>query len=452
MRYFKNKVSKDGIFYGDKGVMKSNCDKHIILERKREGKDLIRYITFKCLIHGQEVKDQASNIYSQGCKVCNKAKSLEQRKQLFLSRLKDSGKSDDFELLSEYKNAREKVKIKHNICGKTFEIGTDHFLRTVECLYCNNTYHDARTLYEYNKKYKSFYKKEGFEIIVDEPDKYMKDKVKFKIKHLTCGNIQNTTHGSFYTKGTRCSYCNKKNSRVHAIVHAIIDVNQLNYETEFKFDDCKNKYRLPFDFMVNLENGKFLLIEVDGQQHYNKIKSGMFKKTYNIVKQNDTIKNQYCANNNIELHRLKIDDYTTIKSVYDKLCEFLPISKIPSYKDVDVFNTNKVKHKDAKKIRELYLKNITVATIADKYDISDAWVRKVLNYSIYKDISPELRKPIKEKLKFNSNKPPRRPSKLLPYKDEILRLRNKEGLSFAKIGDIYNMSGSAVDRFIKNHS
>lgn len=41
---------------------------------------------------------------------------------------------------------------------------------------------------------------------------------------------------------------------------------------QYIFDDCINTNPLPFDFYIELENGKWFLLEYNGQQHYKEVK------------------------------------------------------------------------------------------------------------------------------------------------------------------------------------
>lgn len=70
------------------------------------------------------------------------------------------------------------------------------------------------------------------------------------------------------------------------------------YYKEYRFNECKYKKKLPFDFYIpNLS----LCIEVDGKQHI----SGMFNDKENKdFKIRDDIKTKFCKDNNIKLIRV----------------------------------------------------------------------------------------------------------------------------------------------------
>jgi very-short-patch-repair endonuclease len=87
----------------------------------------------------------------------------------------------------------------------------------------------------------------------------------------------------------------------------------INYESEKRFNDCRNKRPLPFDFYLPKYN---ICIEFDGEQHFipwrklsNKIEK--LEKT----KINDSIKTTYCINNNIKLLRIKYTEINNIEKI-----------------------------------------------------------------------------------------------------------------------------------------
>lgn len=71
-----------------------------------------------------------------------------------------------------------------------------------------------------------------------------------------------------------------------------------NFIHQHKFEDCKDKKCLPFDFYLPDFN---LCIEFDGEQHY-KPKFGM--DNFIQTQKHDKIKNEYCESHNIELLRV----------------------------------------------------------------------------------------------------------------------------------------------------
>lgn len=77
----------------------------------------------------------------------------------------------------------------------------------------------------------------------------------------------------------------------------------LHSETQVRFDNCKDKIPLPFDFMV-LKNNQKWIIEIDGEQHFLPIESWGGEDKLRMQRAHDLIKNRFCFNNNIPLIRI----------------------------------------------------------------------------------------------------------------------------------------------------
>lgn len=120
-----------------------------------------------------------------------------------------------------------------------------------------------------------------------------------------CGNHFEAMWCTFTLQNkTRCSECSgSKSSYAKAVEDWLIN-NDLNFDVEHKFDDCVHKGYLFFDYKVNLERDKFILIEVDGEHHYEPIMcwGGLDGLSEQITK--DNIKTKYCEDNKIKLLRI----------------------------------------------------------------------------------------------------------------------------------------------------
>lgn len=81
--------------------------------------------------------------------------------------------------------------------------------------------------------------------------------------------------------------------------------NRLPYIKEFTFDNCKDKYCLPFDFcIINTRRKPLYLIEFDGEHHYYPVTVFGGNKGHISTKKHDAIKNKYCLMNCIPLIRI----------------------------------------------------------------------------------------------------------------------------------------------------
>ncbi len=104
---------------------------------------------------------------------------------------------------------------------------------------------------------------------------------------------------------TSCG-CRVQSSKESLIENYLIQFN-IDYKTQYTFEDCKNKYVLRFDFALFKDTNLIYLIEYDGQQHY--IAKDFFggQAGLGLTQYRDQIKNKYCKENNIPLLRLKYD-------------------------------------------------------------------------------------------------------------------------------------------------
>lgn len=100
-----------------------------------------------------------------------------------------------------------------------------------------------------------------------------------------------------------CGLC-KENSHGNIKIDNLLTEANIQFVREKRFDTCKDKTYLPFDFYV--EN-KYL-IEYDGKQHFED--DSLYSN--DIGKLHDNIKNQWCKDNNIPLIRIPYTHYDSL--------------------------------------------------------------------------------------------------------------------------------------------
>ena len=119
-------------------------------------------------------------------------------------------------------------------------------------------------------------------------------------------------HGEFKLKaathlyGTCCSKCDEY--QFTKIVKKFFKDFNLNYLQQHKFDYMN----LPFDFYIP---SKRTLIEFDGEQHFQPVEHFGGLKSYEQLKINDKIKNDYCEENYINLIRIRYDQIDKIEEI-----------------------------------------------------------------------------------------------------------------------------------------
>ena len=102
----------------------------------------------------------------------------------------------------------------------------------------------------------------------------------------------------------------------------ILKKKRYNFIQQYRFDDCKDKRRLPFDFAI-LENDRIkFLIEIQGQQHYhpftfNGEPKEVQSKNYDDRVKKDRIKSDYCREHNIPLLEIKYTRFDKMEQILD---------------------------------------------------------------------------------------------------------------------------------------
>jgi hypothetical protein len=116
-------------------------------------------------------------------------------------------------------------------------------------------------------------------------------------------------HGLFeqiandHLNGSGCPTC--KNSNGEKIIFNYLKENMINFEIQKKFEDCKDKRVLPFDFYLTEKN---TCIEYDGKQHYEIVENWNGIDGLKDRMKKDKIKSDFCIKNKIKLIRIKYDE------------------------------------------------------------------------------------------------------------------------------------------------
>jgi len=118
-----------------------------------------------------------------------------------------------------------------------------------------------------------------------------------------CGREFVADSANLQSGGTQsCGCCSV--SRGEDKIKMILIENNIPFECQKTFKDCKDKGLLRFDFYID---NKYL-IEYDGRQHY---KDNQWEKVENIQRR-DFIKDNYCIKNNIPLIRIPYTKFNTL--------------------------------------------------------------------------------------------------------------------------------------------
>lgn len=168
-------------------------------------------------------------------------------------------KEQKCELIStEYINPRTKLDYICN-CGNISSITFDHFKRGVRCMKCKAKH--SSSLYSLSFDFiKEEFEKNNCKLLSTE---YINCDTKLNYI-CNCGNKSKISYDSF-RRGSRCNMCKNKTEK---IVSEFLESKYTNIISQPKFEWCKNKTFLPFDFLLDNEK---VIIEVDGGQHFKQV-------------------------------------------------------------------------------------------------------------------------------------------------------------------------------------
>lgn len=270
----------------------SLCNKHgfiFVSAEKGNGKTFINFVCKKHQELGmQKMSKSNMNRDIKGCKYC-KGDLPE-----WYVREKIKNEHPNIEIIGDYKNLSTPVKCKCLAHGVEWNIKPNEILKGIGCYQCGLEKLSAYHLHTHA---------EYIEMIHDSnPDvevisQYKGFKEDITVKCKKCGYIWTLNAYSLKNNGTRCrkcSYTYKGEDKIISILNSI----GCDYVHQHKFEDCRDKRSLPFDFYIPKYN---LCIEFDGQQHF---EPRFGKENLKILKYHDEIKNAYCEKNGISLLRI----------------------------------------------------------------------------------------------------------------------------------------------------
>lgn len=293
-------------------------------------------IKLKCKICNNEFEAKPVHLLSKnnptGCPKCSKKRmALKQSfsKEQWCDRIKEisNNEYEIYEFPINFKNVQDKVKFIHKIDNHIFEMTLGNFIYGNQR--CPLHRYDNCKLFE-SKNHEYFInriKNECFDYNeYTFLEQFKGSNVKVKVRH-NCGHEYEVSPNKFLNN-RRCPICSKpQNSKGMKKIKKYLEDNNIQYEIEKKFNDCKNpegtRY-LYFDIWIKSLN---LLIEFDGEYH-DQINGRNNKNKLERRILLDNIKNDYCKNNKIYLLRIHYSKINEIDKILDKYLNSTTIANI----------------------------------------------------------------------------------------------------------------------------
>lgn len=293
--------------------MLDNIDMEILVDEKEyKGKEYKYY--FKCKKENHITYSWLKDVLdkNKGCKKCH---HIEMGKNQMMSyeNIVNMYKNENYTvLISKDEYCRENKNTILVSCNK----GHIHYSNIMNfkhnntrCPICFEEKRGKSSIIPYEVRENQI-KKEGYSIITSK-EEYENGNTEIVIECPHKHKYITTMHN--FISGIRCPYCNisKGETKIESI---LLNFN-IEYEFQYRFENCKYNRLLPFDFYITSLN---VAIEYDGKQHYKLDCFNMTLLDLMNLKRRDNIKTQYCKNNNIKLIRIPYWDYNKIEEILIK--------------------------------------------------------------------------------------------------------------------------------------
>lgn len=244
-------------------------------------------IEIKCKSCGHKWFSRAADILrGHCCPKCSRTKTHEQ----YVSEL--ATVNSDIAVVDKYINSYTKIKHLCLKCGYEWTAKPNSLLHGNHCPQCSM----------HRKPHEQYVK----ELAIKNPnieviDGYINANTNIMHRCTICG-YEWMLRPNHALNGLGCPSC-RETSGERQVKQWLIN-NDIKYEYQKCFPDCKNQRMLPFDFYLPDYN---CCIEYDGAQHFKEV-SLWGGQEYLLNRQhNDKIKNDYCDKNDIHLIRIRYD-------------------------------------------------------------------------------------------------------------------------------------------------
>lgn len=143
------------------------------------------------------------------------------------------------------------------------------------------------------------------------------DSLLFRCKK--CGEEWYSTFGNLTINKSRCPYCSRNISKGEEKIISYMQKAKLNYYPQYAFPDCKYKNPLKFDMAILDSDDQLLgLVEYQGEQHYTPVKYFGGEEQLKENKLRDSIKREYCVQNNIPLLEIPYWEYDNVDLILEE--------------------------------------------------------------------------------------------------------------------------------------
>ena len=213
----------------------------------------------------------------------------------------------EFQIIEYIKGKSPKLKLKCLNCGYEFERYAVHFVNSPRiCPHCRpRGFNQMISIEEAQQRIDDVYGLGYLKLL-----EYKGNNIKVDVKCCHCGNVFQSVPVSMWRNRIKgCPICEKTKSLGEAKVEQLLREKKIQYRTQERFLECKDKLMLPFDFYLPQYN---ICIEFQGEQHTNR-KSLLWNEK---IEKHDAIKRDFCAKNNIRLIEIPYYDIDNLEKYF----------------------------------------------------------------------------------------------------------------------------------------
>lgn len=226
--------------------------------------------------------------------------------------------SENIICLGEYVDNSRPILHKCKLCGYEWCVSPANALKIDCCPKCSLKRESENRKFSLEEVNERLLKNERLLICLEY--KGMNEKSHFEC--LKCGYRWWTRGGSVIRDNCGCPNCHSSSNET--VISDWLTNHNIEYIREYKFNDCKNKQPLPFDFYIPKYG---ILIEMQGEQHFRPVK---FRKTmsdeetiewFNYRQRLDNIKSSYAKEMGYTFVEIRFNE--DIKDRLKKLFNYL---------------------------------------------------------------------------------------------------------------------------------
>ena len=264
-----------------------------------------------CPKHGSFYQKPSIHLTNHGCAKCGKERVSNLTRKTTGEFIKEAirvhGEKYDYSLV-EYKGSHKTVKIVCPVHGIFSQKPYSH-LAQQGCTKCWLEHWANRLKIDTGIFIERAVKKHGnrydYSLI-----EYVESKVSVKILCPIHGMFEQTPNS--HLSGRGCESCSLSSGERE--IALALEKFGISFTAQKRFDDCRDKNKLPFDFYFEVDSSRFL-VEYDGIHHHENIPFFHKKRTLSKIQSQDAIKTQFALDNGFTLIRIPYTEFDNIETI-----------------------------------------------------------------------------------------------------------------------------------------